>query len=459
MDFTRLDSLIHRHLPIGGELTNMLSKAESILVKAETCEGLSVEEAAILLALPHTYDEKIFASARKVKTALYGERIVLFAPLYISNLCTNNCLYCAFRMENGHIQRKKLTQEEIADQTRYLIEHGHKRILLEAGEDLTLSPIEYVLEAINTIYTTRSGKNSIRRINVNIAATTAENYRLLHEAGLGTYQLFQETYHKPTYQIMHPSGPKADYDYHLTAMERAIAGGIEDFGIGALFGLYDYRFEVLSLIAHADYLKSTFGTGPHTVSVPRLRPASNTSALWGHLVSDDEFKRIVAILRLTLPYTGIILSTRESATMRDLLLDLGVSQMSAASVTSPGGYGHEKDYSAQFDSADHRTLDECVASIIDRGYIPSFCTGCYRKQRTGQKFMHMVEHGDIKGLCHPNALLTLAEYLEDFASPTTKALALNHWEHWLSQIADTNLQQMTRAKLADILSGERDIYV
>lgn len=459
MDFTRLDSLVHRHLAVDGELPDLLTRAASILAKAETCEGLSIEEAAILLALPHTYDEQIFASARKVKTALYGERIVLFAPLYISNLCTNSCLYCAFRRDNGHIQRKKLSLEEIAQQTCYLIEHGHKRILLEAGEDLTLSPIEYVLDSIKTIYSTSSGKNSIRRINVNIAATTVENYRLLHEAGIGTYQLFQETYHKPTYQIMHPHGPKADYDYHLTAMERAIAGGIEDFGIGALFGLYDYHYEVLSLIAHADYLKSNFGIGPHTVSVPRLRPASNSTVAEDHLVTDEEFKRIVAILRLTLPYTGIILSTRESATMRDLLLDLGVSQMSAASVTSPGGYGHEQEYSAQFDAADHRSLDECVASIIDRGYIPSFCTGCYRQHRTGQKFMHMVEHGDIKGLCHPNAILTLAEYLEDFASPETKALAAKQWEHWLSQIADANLQEATRGKLAAILAGERDIYV
>lgn len=452
MNFERIESLQKQNAPTALEV-------QALLDKAEDCQGLTLEEVAGLLALPHTWDEAIFASARKVKQTLYGQRIVLFAPLYISNLCTNGCLYCAFRNENSSIARKKLTQEEIAEQTALLIKMGHKRILLEAGEDLTLAPIEYVTEAIRTIYQTQVGANSIRRINVNIAATTVENYRKLKDVGIGTYQLFQETYHHPTYRQMHPRGPKSDYDYHLTAMERAIQGGIEDFGIGALFGLYDYRFELLSIIAHANSLKTRYGIGPHTVSVPRLRPASGMLCPDSYIVKDTEFKRIVAILRLALPYTGLILSTRESAEMRDDLLDLGISQMSAASVTSPGGYGKEAEFTAQFDSADHRSLDECVASIISHGYIPSFCTGCYRKERTGETFMHMVEHGQIKDLCHPNALLTLAEYLQDFASVGTKYIATEHWNHWLDQIPAAAVKKVTKDRLDEILNGKRDLYL
>lgn len=452
MNFQQMESLLHQTVPAD-------SRVQEIFAKAETCAGLSPEEVAVLLSLPAQWNEAIFTSARKVKQSLYGQRVVLFAPLYISNLCTNGCLYCAFRTENQSLSRKKLSLEEIAEQTRFLIQMGHKRILLEAGEDLSQAPIDYVVNAIHTIYNTRVGNNTIRRINVNIAATTVENYRRLHEAGIGTYQLFQETYHQPTYERMHPRGPKSDYHYHLTAMERAIAGGIEDFGIGALFGLYDYRFEVLSMVAHADALKTNFGIGPHTVSVPRLRPASHSQYPETYLVNDEEFKRIVAILRLALPYVGIILSTRESAAMRDLLLDLGVSQMSAASVTSVGGYGHETEKTAQFDSADHRSLDECIASVISHGYLPSFCTGCYRKERTGQKFQHMVEHGHIKELCHSNALLTLAEYLEDFATPETKDIAHRQWEAWLRQIPEEPLREFTRERIAEILSGKRDIYV
>lgn len=452
MDCKRIESLLHEAVPAD-------SRVQEILARAETCAGLSLEEAAALLALPARWNDAIFSSARKVKQTLYGQRVVLFAPLYISNLCTNGCLYCAFRTENRSILRKKLTLAEIAEQTRFLIEMGHKRILLEAGEDLSQAPIDYVVDAIRTIYDTRVGDNAIRRINVNIAATTVEDYRRLHEAGIGTYQLFQETYHESTYKQMHPRGPKANYHYHLTAMERAIAGGIEDFGIGALFGLYDYRYEVLSIIAHADDLKRNTGIGPHTVSVPRLRPASHTEYSDTYLVNDEEFKRIVAILRLALPYVGIILSTRESAAMRDLLLDLGVSQISAASVTSVGGYGHVEEEAAQFDSADHRSLDACIASIISHGYLPSFCTGCYRKERTGQKFQNLVEHGHIKEFCHSNALLTLAEYLEDFASAGTRELAHRQWEEWLRQIPEEPLRAYTRERIDEILGGERDIYV
>ncbi|KAF0193636.1 MAG: thiamine biosynthesis ThiH [Bacillota bacterium] len=433
-------------------------KVKDILDKAEQCVGLTVEEAAALLLLPGEWNEGIFASARKVKQALYGPRVVLFAPLYISNLCTNSCLYCSFRQENKQLTRRKLTQDEIAEQTRLLIAMGHKRVLLETGEDLTQTPIEYVLESIHTIYSIRHIGNGIRRVNVNIAATSTDNYQKLRAAGIGTYQLFQETYHQPTYEFMHPSGPKADFNYHLTAMERAINGGVDDFGLGALLGLYDYRFEVLSLIAHAQYLKKTHGIGPHTVSVPRLRPARNTRYPENHLVDDNSFARIVAILRLALPYTGIILSTREAPLMREFLLDVGVSQMSAASATSPGGYG-KSDENTQFEGIDHRSLDEVVGSIISKGYVPSFCTGCYRKQRTGARFMDLVEHGHIKELCQSNALLTLAEYLEQYGSSDTRTAASLQWDGWIGQIPEGTLRESTRARLQRVFSGERDVYV
>lgn len=430
-----------------------------VLQKACTCQGLTLEETAVLLTIADPeLEHELFSTAAKVKDALYGNRVVLFAPLYISNLCTNNCRYCGFRVDNRELRRKKLNQQEIAQQTEILLKMGHKRVLLEAGEDLKMAPIEYVLESIQTVYNTRHGRNCIRRINVNIAATTVENYRRLKEAGIGTYQLFQETYHPQTYAYMHPSGPKSDYDYHFTAMERAIAGGIDDFGMGVLYGLYDYRFEVLALVAHAHYLKKTYGIGPHTVSVPRLRPAVGAEFFTEHLVSDSEFKRLVAVLRLALPYTGIILSTREAPSMREFLLDVGVSQISAASATSPGGYSEQPQASKQFELSDERSLDECIASVLSKGYIPSFCTGCYRKERTGERFMDMVEHGHIRGLCHPNAILTLAEYIEDFASQHTRQIAEERWEHWLNQIEDAALREATREKLQAIRSGQRDVY-
>ncbi|MDP3487659.1 MAG: [FeFe] hydrogenase H-cluster radical SAM maturase HydG, partial [Bacillota bacterium] len=411
-----------------------------------------------LLALPEEWNGKIFASARKIKQELYGSRVVLFAPLYISNLCSNSCIYCSFRQENEQLPRKKLTQEEILEQTRVLIAMGHKRILLEAGEDLTNAPLEYVLESIHTIYDAEHSGNAIKRVNVNIAATSVENYQKLSAARIGTYQLFQETYHQPTYEFMHPRGPKADYNYHLAAMERAISGGIDDFGLGVLFGMYDYRFEVLSLIIHAQHLKASHGVGPHTVSVPRLRPAKNTSYPENYLVDDNHFARIVAVLRMALPYTGIILSTREAPQMREFLLDVGVSQLSAASATSPGGYGRT-DENSQFEGRDHRSLDEVVGNIISRGYVPSFCTGCYRKQRTGAKFMDLVEHGYIKELCQSNALLTLAEYIEQYASRKTRMAASSQWDKWINQVPEGTLRESTRAKLQRVFSGERDVYV
>ncbi|MBT9177231.1 MAG: 2-iminoacetate synthase [Firmicutes bacterium] len=431
---------------------------EDILAKAEACVGLTAEEAAELLALPEHFDDMLFASAKRVKQKLYGARVVLFAPLYISNMCTNSCLYCSFRQENTLLMRRKLSQAEIAEQAKVLINMGHKRVLLETGEDLAATPLDYVLESIHTIYHVGHSGREIRRVNVNIAATSVENYRELKAAGIGTYQLFQETYHEPTYQLMHPRGPKADYRYHLTAMDRAIEGGIEDFGLGVLLGLYDYRQDTQSLITHAHELKSRWGIGPHTVSVPRLRPAKNTRCPDTYLLNDQQFARVVAVLRLALPLAGIILSTREAPVMRDFLLDVGVSQMSAASSTAPGGYGRESE-SRQFEGIDHRSLDEVVEGIIRRGYVPSFCTGCYRKERRGNRFMQLVEHGHIKDMCQANALLTLAEYVLQFASPAAKEAANARWEQWLLAIPAGAMRDSARMKLERALAGESDVYV
>ncbi len=453
-------STILREQPLINEPPYAVDKrrVEEILAKAEACVGLSAEQAAELLALPAHFDEQLFASAKRVKQKLYGARLVLFAPLYISNLCTNSCLYCSFRQENTLLTRRKLSQAEIAEQANFLINMGHKRVLLEAGEDPTAVPLGYVLESIHTIYSAGSPGREIRRVNVNIAATATENYRKLRDAGIGTYQLFQETYHQPTYRLLHPRGPKADYGYHLTAMDRAIEAGIEDFGLGVLLGLYDYRQDTTSLIAHAHALKSLHGIGPHTVSVPRLRPASNTHCPDTYQVNDQQFARVVAVLRLALPLTGIILSTREAPAMRDFLLDVGVSQMSAASSTAPGGYGKESD-SRQFEGIDHRSLEEVVGSIIRRGYVPSFCTGCYRKGRRGAGFMQLVAHGHIKDMCQANALLTLAEYVLQFASPSTKEAANERWESWLRAIPAGVMRDNAREKLRLALAGEGDVYV
>lgn len=432
----------------------------SILEKATECHGLTEVEVDALLSAPSSVDEELFAAAKIVKDKIYGKRVVLFAPLYISNLCSNSCLYCAFRQENTNLPRVHLTQSEIREQTEQLIRMGHKRLLLEAGEDRFFSSIDYVIESLSTIYETRVDGHSIRRINVNIAATSVEDYRLLKTAGIGTYQLFQETYHEPTYRLVHPRGPKADYNYHLGAMERALDGGIDDYGLGVLFGLYDYRYEVRALLAHAAHLKETKGIGPHTISVPRLRPARGTLFPTEHLVSDEDFARIVAVLRLALPYTGIILSTRESVAMRSFLLDVGVSQLSAASVTTPGGYGRpEARDSGQFSGADHRSLAECVDSIVRQDYVPSFCTGCYRHQRTGKAFMSMVEEGHIKKYCQVNAILTLAEFITHFGEKENVTVSQDKWEAWLAQIPDPSLRESARQDLREVLKGERDIYV
>ncbi|MBS3937057.1 MAG: [FeFe] hydrogenase H-cluster radical SAM maturase HydG [Peptococcaceae bacterium] len=440
-------------------MTMDASQIRATLQKARECHGLSTSEADALLSLPEEWDAELFARAREVKDKIYGKRVVLFAPLYISNYCSNSCLYCSFRMENSALKRVHLTQDEIRAEAEHLIKMGHKRVLLETGED-DASTLTYVLKAINTIYGASVDGHSIRRINVNIAATSTENYRLLKRANIGTYQLFQETYHEPTYRQMHPAGPKSDYLYHLGAMERALDGGLDDYGLGVLFGLYDYRYEVRALLDHAEHLKKSKGIGPHTISVPRLRPAKGADYPLNHLLTDAQFARVVAILRLAVPYTGIILSTRESPTMRDFLLDVGVSQISAASVTTPGGYAGTGDADAgQFTGADHRSLNECVDSIISRGYVPSFCTGCYRHQRTGSEFMHLAEKGHIKEFCQVNAILTLAEFVAAFGAESTRLAANGQWEAWLRQIPDPKLREQTRLDLAAVVMGERDKYV
>ena len=434
-------------------------QVQEVLAKARSMAGLTLEETAILLQRddPETLSQ-IFAAAAHVKDAIYGRRVVLFAPLYISNLCTNNCLYCSFRRDNKEIERRILSMDEIADQVRILEDMGHKRLLVECGEHPSRSPIEFVTEAIEVIYRTRSANGSIRRVNVNIAATTIEDYRRLKAAGIGTYQLFQETYHRPTYAAMHPTGFKSDYDWHLSAMNRAMEGGIDDVGLGVLFGLYDYRFEVLALLQHASYLEREFGVGPHTISVPRWRPAEGVDFAPPYAVSDKEFKKIVAILRLAVPYTGIILSTRESAAMRDDLLSLGVSQMSAASATSPGGYSRSTEHSEQFRTADHRSVDEIVREICRRGYLPSFCTACYRRGRTGEAFMKLAKPGEIHEFCAPNALLTFKEYLEDYASEETRKVAEATVRQHLQAIEQPSMVEATVQRMERIEQGERDLY-
>lgn len=435
-----------------------LADVESAVQCALDLRGLDLEQAAILLQADGVGGELLFAAANRVKSAIYGGRVVLFAPLYLSNVCSNNCLYCSFRRDNREIQRRVLTLEEVADQVRALENMGHKRILVESGEHPSGNHLDFVLQAIETIYATSVGRGSIRRVNVNVAATTVESYRRLKAAAIGTYQLFQETYHRPTYRQMHPSGPKADYDYHLTAMDRAMEAGIDDVGIGALFGLYDFRFEVLALLCHAAHLEQAFGVGPHTISVPRLRPAHGVDFAPPHAVDDGDFKRLVAVLRLAVPYTGIILSTRETAEMRDELLSLGVSQVSAASCTSPGGYSQADSDDGQFSTADHRSLDEMVRDICKLGYMPSFCTACYRRGRTGATFMDLAKPGDIQEMCRPNALLTFQEYLEDYASSETRAMGEALVEQQTGLIQKKALKNGTRERLERVKHGERDIY-
>ena len=400
---------------------------DSILEKARLRKGLSHREASVLLACQmEEKNQEIYKLAEQIKKDFYGNRIVMFAPLYLSNYCVNGCTYCPYHLKNKHIARKQLTQEEIRREVIALQDMGHKRLALEAGEDPVRNTMEYYLDSINTIYSIKHKNGAIRRVNINIAATTVGNYRLLKEAGIGTYILFQETYHKESYLTLHPTGPKHDYNYHTEAMDRAMEGGVDDVGIGVLFGLDKYRYEFAGLLMHAEHLEAAFGVGPHTISVPRLRHADDINAdEFDNGIDDDTFAKIVACIRIAVPYTGMIISTRESQKCRERVLHLGVSQISGGSRTSVGGYCEPEPDDAkseQFDVSDTRTLDEVVRWLMEMDYIPSFCTACYREGRTGDRFMSLCKSGQIQNCCHPNALMTLKEYLMDYASPETKAI-------------------------------------
>lgn len=432
-----------------------------VIEKAKNCKGLSHREAALLLECElEEGNEKIYKLAREIKQKFYGNRIVMFAPLYLSNYCVNGCVYCPYHHKNKHIRRKKLTQEEIKNEVIALQDMGHKRLALETGEDPVNNPIEYVLESIKTIYGIKHKNGAIRRVNVNIAATTVENYRKLKEAGIGTYILFQETYNKKAYEELHPTGPKHDYAYHTEAMDRAMDGGIDDVGCGVLFGLNLYKYDFVGLLMHAEHLEAAKGVGPHTLSVPRVRPADDINPdEFDNGICDEIFEKIVAVLRVAVPYTGIIVSTRESQKTRERVLELGVSQVSGGSCTSVGGYVEkekEEDNSAQFDVSDNRTLDEIVNWLIELGYIPSFCTACYREGRTGDRFMTLVKAGQISNCCHPNALMTLREYLDDYASKETKLKGIKLIEDELLKIPNEKVRKIAQEHINDIDSGKRD---
>jgi len=432
-----------------------------VLSKGLSLQGLGLEETAVLLnAKGEEAREAIFDVAAHIKETIYGDRLVFFAPLYLSNYCVNDCGYCGFHSSNRS-GRKKLTFDEIRSEVERLIEMGHKRLLLEAGEDPANNPIEYVLDAIDTIYSVRTPRGEIRRLNVNIAATSVENYRRLKDKGIGTYQLFQETYHRETFARLH-RGPKADYLRQLYAMDKAFEAGIDDVGLGVLFGLYDWRFEVLALVSHAEYLSAAFGVGPHTISVPRFRPAPSVGYAPSYPVSDEDFLRLIAVLRIAVPYTGMIITTRESPLIRETAFRIGISQTSAASTTTPGGFALKENSSGrgveQFTLSDKRTLDEIAISVMKQGYTPSFCTACYRKKRTGSVFMDLAKPGDIHEFCAPNSILTLLEYLEDIASPESRALGLEIIRKSLDGIENPAIREATEEKIERIKKGERDLY-
>lgn len=434
---------------------------EEILLKAAEGKGIDHREAAILLECEDPeIQQRMFDIAKEIKQKLYGNRIVMFAPLYLSNYCINGCTYCPYHAKNKTIHRRKLTQEEIVKEVIALQDMGHKRLALEMGEHPTLNSMEYLLESISTIYGIKHKNGAIRRVNVNIAATTVENYKKLHEAGIGTYILFQETYHRETYETLHPTGPKSDYVYHTEAMDRAMEGGIDDVGIGVLFGLNTYKYDFTGLLMHAEHLEATFGVGPHTISVPRICPADDIdTADFPNSISDDIFRRIVAIIRIAVPYTGMIISTRESQKSRESVLEVGISQLSGGSRTTVGGYTEEKEKAhdtAQFDLSDTRTLDEIAAWLIDLGYIPSFCTACYREGRTGDRFMALVKSGQIANCCGPNAIITLKEYLEDYASNETKKKGEKLILNSLKMIPNLKIRDKATRNLSDIEKGKRD---
>ena len=433
---------------------------DEILEKAKLRKGLSHREASVLLACQlEDKNAEVYALAEQIKKDFYGNRIVMFAPLYLSNYCVNGCLYCPYHRKNTHIPRKKLTQEEIRAEVIALQDMGHKRLALEAGEDPVNNPLEYILESIKTIYSIKHKNGAIRRVNVNIAATTVENYRKLKEAGIGTYILFQETYHKESYERLHPTGPKSNYAYHTEAHDRAMEGGIDDVGLGVLFGLELYRYEFAGLLMHAEHLEAVFGVGPHTISVPRVCPADDIDPNeFNNGLSDDVFEKIVACIRVAVPYTGMIISTRESPKVRERVLHLGISQISGGSRTSVGGYTlpEPENDTAQFDLSDHRTLDEVVNWLIGMGYIPSFCTACYREGRTGDRFMSLCKSGQINNCCLPNALMTLKEYLMDYASPETREAGEALIRAQLADIPRDRTRQIVTERLEMIANGQRD---
>ncbi len=440
----------------------------SIIEKARAAQGLSLEETAILL---HVTDrdlvDRFMAAAGEIKEKIYGKRIVIFAPLYLSNYCVNQCAYCGYKECNENMARKKVTMEELAQEVRVLQSLGHKRLALEAGEDPVNCPIEFILESMKTIYSLHFENGSIRRANINIAATTVENYRKLKEAGIGTYILFQETYHKETYERQHPKGPKHDYEYHATAMDRAMEGGIDDVGFGVLYGLYDYKYDTIGMMMHKEHLEEVFGVGPHTISVPRLKPADGMDLSdYPHMVTDEEFIKIVAIIRLSVPYTGIILSTREGGEFRSKVIEAGVSQISAGSCTGVGGYVHEYEdpkgpveETKQFEVEDHRSPVEILKELCDTDHVPSYCTACYRKGRTGDRFMRLAKSGQIHNVCLPNALMTFKEFLMDYADDELREKGAAVIKKSLADINSEQVRTLTREQLEKIESGTRDLYL
>lgn len=454
------DAEIRATLAYADEHKSDLELVDKIIEKAKLKKGLTHREASVLLAC----DDKekiaeIYDLAEQIKKDFYGNRIVMFAPLYLSNYCVNGCLYCPYHQKNKHIARKKLTQDEVKKEVIALQDMGHKRLAIEAGEDPVNNPIEYILDCIKTIYSVKHKNGAIRRVNVNIAATTVENYRKLKEAGIGTYILFQETYHKESYEYLHPTGPKHNYAYHTEAMDRAMEGGIDDVGIGVLFGLDKYRYEFAGLLMHAEHLEAVHGVGPHTISVPRVKPADDIDPNdFDNSLSDEMFCKIAACIRIAVPYTGMIISTRESPKVREEIIRLGVSQISGGSRTSVGGYCEEErpHDTEQFDVSDNRTLDEVVNWLMTAGYIPSFCTACYREGRTGDRFMSLCKSGQIQNCCHPNALMTLKEFLMDYASEDTRKKGEALIEKEIDNIGSEKVKQIVRERLVKIENGERD---
>ncbi len=454
------DGEIQESLAYAEQNKNNKELIDAILLKAGEMKGITHREAAVLLECElEEENREIEKLAKEIKERFYGKRIVMFAPLYLSNYCINGCLYCPYHLKNKHIARKKLTQEEIRQEVMALQDMGHKRLAIEAGEDPVNNPLEYILESIKTIYSIKHKNGAIRRVNVNIAATTVENYKKLKDAGIGTYILFQETYDRKAYEELHPTGPKSDYAYHTEAMDRAMEAGIDDVGCGVLFGLDKYRYELVGIIMHAEHLEAKFGVGPHTISVPRVCPADDIDPAELNAISDEIFQKIVAVIRIAVPYTGMIVSTRESQRVREKVLDLGISQISGGSRTSVGGYAEEEpeeENSAQFDVTDRRSLDEVVNWLLGMGYIPSFCTACYREGRTGDRFMSLLKSGQIVNCCQPNALMTLKEYLEDYASEETKEKGEKVIREQLEIITNPVVKQKATEYIDNIHAGQRD---